>query len=51
MQTQKLFQRFLYCLLGIVILPSLLFANSFNELVQEKQILEKQFGFVENSRD
>ena len=44
MQTQKLFHRFLSCLLGIVIFPSLLFANSFNELVQEKQILEKQFG-------
>ena len=44
MQTQKLFHRFLSCLLAIVIFPSLLFANSFNELVQEKQILEKQFG-------
>ncbi|MFT4579628.1 MAG: hypothetical protein ACI8PD_000170 [Nitrospinales bacterium] len=44
MQTQKLFQRFLFCLLGIIIFPSLLFANSFNQLVQEKRILENQFG-------
>jgi hypothetical protein len=30
--------------LGIAIFPSLLFANSFNELAQEKRILEDQFG-------
>jgi hypothetical protein len=44
MPTQKLFQGFLFCLLGIAIFPSLLFANSFNELAQEKRILEDQFG-------
>jgi len=44
MQTQKIFQGFLFFLLGIVISPSFLFANSFNKLVQEKRILENQFG-------
>ena len=44
MPTQKIFQGFLFCLLGIVIFPYFSFANSFNQLVQEKRILENQFG-------
>jgi hypothetical protein len=44
MQTQKIYQGFLFFLVGIVVFPSLLFANSFNQLVQEKRILENQFG-------
>ena len=44
MQTKKIFQWFLFCILGIVIFPSSLFANSFNKLVQEKRILENRFG-------
>ncbi len=44
MPTQKIFRIFLFCLLGTALSPSLLFANVFNELVQEKRILEDQFG-------
>jgi hypothetical protein len=44
MQIQKIFRVFLFCLLGSAVSPSFLFANSFNELVQEKRILENQFG-------
>jgi len=44
MPTQKIYQGFLFFLVGIVVFPSLLFANSFNQLVQEKRILENQFG-------
>ena len=44
MQTQKILQGFLFCLLGIVIFPNFSFGNSFNQLVQEKHILENQFG-------
>ncbi|MBT5470195.1 MAG: hypothetical protein HOK41_06295, partial [Nitrospina sp.] len=44
MPTSKNIRVFLLCIAGVLILPSLLFANSFNQLVKEKQILEKQFG-------
>lgn len=44
MQTQKTFRAFLFCLLGSLILPSVLFANTFNKLVEEKRVLENQFG-------
>jgi hypothetical protein len=44
MRTLKISRVFLFCLFGIVFFPSFLFASSFNELVQEKRILENQFG-------
>jgi hypothetical protein len=44
MHILKIFRIFLFCLFGTILSPSLLFANAFNELVQEKRILENQFN-------
>lgn len=44
MPTPKKIRIFLFCLLGTLITPNFLFANSFNELVAEKRILEDQYG-------
>ncbi len=44
MPTHKNIKTFLYSIAGVLIFPTFLFANSFNQLVKEKQILEKQFG-------
>jgi hypothetical protein len=44
MFTLKILRIFLFCLFGTVLFPSFLFANTFNELVQEKRILETQFN-------
>ncbi len=46
MHTLKIFRIFLFCLFGTALSPNFLFANSFNELVQEKRILENQFGIA-----
>ena len=44
MQTQKTLQVLIFFIAGILILPSFLFANSFNQLVEQKQILKNRFG-------
>lgn len=44
MSTQKIFLTFVLLLAGAIIFPSFLFANTFNQLVEQKQILENQFG-------
>jgi len=44
MQTQKTLQVLIFFIAGVLILPSFLFANSFNQLVEQKQILKNRFG-------
>ncbi|SVD04384.1 uncharacterized protein METZ01_LOCUS357238, partial [marine metagenome] len=44
MQTQKTFQVFIFFIAGALISPSFLFANPFNQLVEQKQILKNRFG-------
>ena len=44
MTTIKTFRIFLFCLLWTSLSSGFLFANAFNELVQEKRILENQFN-------
>jgi len=44
MRTQNKVRFFILCLTGVLIFPSFLFANNFNQLVEKKQLLEKEFG-------
>ena len=44
MRTQIKVRFVILCLTGLLIAPSFLFANNFNQLVEKKQLLEKEFG-------
>ena len=44
MRTQNKVRFFILCLIEVLIFPSFLFANNFNQLVEKKQLLEKEFG-------
>jgi len=44
MPSQTKFKIGLFLLIGTLISPSFLFANTFNQLVEQKQVLENQFG-------
>jgi len=44
MSIRKKLWVFLFCLVGSAIFPGFLFASSFNQLVEEKRILENEFG-------
>ena len=44
MRTQNKVRFFILCLTGVLIFPSFPFANNFNQLVEKKQLLEKEFG-------
>ena len=46
MKPQKIFQIFIFFIAGALISPSFLFANSFNQLIEQKQILKNQFGIA-----
>ena len=46
MKSQKIFQNFIFFITGALIFPSFLFANSFNQLIEQKQILKNQFGIA-----
>ena len=44
MHTQNKFRIFIFCLAGLMLFPSILFANNFNQIFLKKQLLEKEFG-------
>mgnify|MGYP001174561098 FL=1 len=44
MRTQNKVRVFILCLTGLLFYPPFLFANNFNQLVEKKQLLEKEFG-------